>query len=141
MKRAEALAFRKQIEGVFEKASGGMTAEEKILAKNLCKKWEPGAHTVGEVYTTGDGQIWECIQAYNTEQHPGVTPGAVAWGTFHKPYHGTSPETALPWVAPTGAHDIYLQGEYIVWTDGTVQKCLQNTNFSPEEYGVAWEVV
>jgi hypothetical protein len=133
--------FRSQIERVFEKASGGMTTEEKIKARNLCKAWKPGEHIVGEIYTTEDGQIWECIQAYNTEHHPGVKPGETAWGTFHKPYHGTSPETALPWVSPTGAHDMYLAGEYMVWIDGSTQRCKQSTNFSPAEYAPAWEVV
>lgn len=27
----------------------------------------------------------------------------------------------------------------MIWTDGTVKKCVQNTNFSPEEYSQAWE--
>ena len=27
----------------------------------------------------------------------------------------------------------------MIWTDGTVKKCVQDTNFSPEEYPDAWE--
>ena len=27
----------------------------------------------------------------------------------------------------------------MIWTDGTVKKCIQDTNFSPEEYSQAWE--
>lgn len=27
----------------------------------------------------------------------------------------------------------------MIWTDGTVKKCLRDTNFSPEEYPQAWE--
>ena len=27
----------------------------------------------------------------------------------------------------------------MIWTDGTVKKCAQDTNFSPEEYPKAWE--
>lgn len=27
----------------------------------------------------------------------------------------------------------------MIWTDGTVKKCIQDTNFSPEEYQQAWE--
>lgn len=27
----------------------------------------------------------------------------------------------------------------MIWTDGTVKKCLRNTNFSPEEYLADWE--
>lgn len=27
----------------------------------------------------------------------------------------------------------------MIWTDGTVKKCIQDTNFSPEEYPADWE--
>jgi hypothetical protein len=139
MKRAEAIAFRKQIETVFELATPTMSKEEKLQARGLCKAWKAGMHKVGEVYVTLDGQMWECIQGYDNSMHPGVVPGAVAWGTFHKPYHGTTPETAMPWVAPTGAHDIYKKGEYMIWADGALKRCIQDTNFSPAEYDRAWE--
>ena len=29
----------------------------------------------------------------------------------------------------------------MIWTDVTVKKCMQDTNFSPEEYPHAWEKV
>lgn len=59
--------------------------------------------------------------------------------TFWKPWHSRKKEYALPWEAPTGAHDMYKAGEYMIWTDGAVKKCIQDTNFSPEEYAQAWE--
>lgn len=31
-------------------------------------------------------------------------------------------------------------GEYMVWTDGTIKKCLRDTVYSPEEYAADWEV-
>ena len=46
-----------------------------------------------------------------------------------KPWHSRKPEYALPWEQPTGAHDMYKAGEYMIWTDGTVKKCIQDTNF------------
>ena len=27
----------------------------------------------------------------------------------------------------------------MIWTDGTVKKCIQDTNYSPAEYAQAWE--
>ena len=40
----------------------------------------------------------------------------------------------------TGSHDMYRTGEYMIWTDGTIQRCKQDTNYSPEEYPQAWEI-
>ena len=138
MKKQQAIALRSQMESVFEKATPAMTADEIIGNRTLCKSWEKGKHTAGEVYSTGE-QIWECIQGYDNAVYPDIVPSNVAWGTFHKPYHGTTRETALPYVAPTGAHDMYLAGEYMIWTDGAVKLCKQNTAYSPDEYAAAWD--
>lgn len=138
MRVQEAKALRAQMETTFAKAAPVMTADEVIENRALCKAWEAGKHTAGEVYSTGE-QIWQCIQNYDNAVYPDIVPGNAAWGTFHKPYHGTTPETALPWVQPTGAHDMYLTGEYMIWTDGTIQKCLMDTVYTPEEYAAAWE--
>lgn len=27
----------------------------------------------------------------------------------------------------------------MIWTDGTVKKCLRDTNYSPDEYPADWE--
>lgn len=138
MKLKEAYALRAQMEATFAKAAPSMTVDEIIQNRVLCKAWAQGSHLVGEVYRAA-GQVWKCIQAYNNAIYPDIVPGNVAWGTFHTPYHGTTKETALPWVAPTGAHDMYFTGEYMVYTDGITYKALLDTNFSPEEYPSAWE--
>lgn len=134
----EATELRHQMETVFEKAAPAMTADEVITNRVMCKVWQPGKHTAGEVYSTGD-TIWQCIQDYDNTVYPDIIPGNPAWNTFHKPYHGTTVETAMPWVAPTGAHDIYKAGEFMVWIDGTVQKCIADTSYSPADYAPAWE--
>lgn len=48
---------------------------------------------------------------------------------------------ALPWIAPTGAQDMYKSGEYMVYTDREVYKCLQDTAYSPTDYAQAWQAV
>lgn len=138
MTMKEARAMRASMERTFAKAAPSMTADEVIQNRVLCKAWKAGSHLVGEVYTAAR-QVWKCIQAYNNAIYPDIVPGNAAWGTFHTPYHGTTKETALPWVAPTGAHDIYHAGEWMIWKDGTLQECVQDTNFSPEEYAAAWK--
>lgn len=139
MRLHEAKTLRSQMETTFAKAAPVMTADEVIQNRILCKVWTAGKHTAGEVYSTLD-QIWQCIQDYDNAVYPDIIPGGSAWATFHKPYHGTTPETALPWVAPTGAHDMYLTGELMVWTDGLIYKCLSDTAYNPVDYAPAWEV-
>lgn len=113
--------------------------DKRIRASGLYDDWSPGSHTVGEIFNA-DGQTWECFQAYDNAVYPDIAPGNSAWFTFNRPLHGKSKETARPWVAPMGAHDIYHSGEYMIWTDGTVYLCKQDTNFSPTDYAAAWEI-
>lgn len=41
--------------------------------------------------------------------------------------------------APAGAHDMYKVGEYMIYTDKNIYKCIQDTNFSPSDYPQAWK--
>lgn len=95
------------------------------------------------IYSAGDvrlhpktGYPRECMTAYDGSVQQDWT---IDTPTLWKPWHSRKKEYALPWEAPTGAHDMYKAGEYMIWTDGTVKKCIQNTNFSPEDYAQAWE--
>ena len=94
-------------------------------------------HEVGEVATHPEtGYPKECILAYDgTVQQDWTIDTPTCW----KPWHSRKKEYALPWEAPTGAHDIYKSGEYMIWTDGSIKKCVQDTNFNPVEYPQAWE--
>ncbi len=115
--------------------------DKRIRASGLYDDWSPGSHTVGEIFNA-DGQTWECFQAYDNAVYPDIAPGNSAWFTFNRPLHGKSKETARPWVAPMGAHDIYRFGEYMIWTDGTIQRCkaANGTNFPPDQYPDGWEI-
>ena len=94
-------------------------------------------HEVGEVATHPEtGYPKECILAYDgTVQQDWTIDTPTCW----KPWHSRKLEYALPWEQPTGAHDMYKAGEYMIWTDGSIKKCVQDTNFSPIEYPQAWE--
>lgn len=96
-------------------------------------------HDVGEVATHQEtGYPYECMTAYDgAVQQDWTIDNRTLW----KPWHSRKAEYALPWEQPTGAHDMYKTGEYMIWTDGTVKKCIQDTNFSPTEYPQAWENV
>lgn len=115
------------------------TDDKRLRASGLYPDWAPGDHQQGEYYNAM-GQTWECFQAYNNAEYPDIRPGETAWYTFNRPLHGTTSETARPFVPVQGSHDMYHAGEYITW-DGGIRRCIQDTNFSPEEYPAAWEIV
>ena len=115
------------------------TDDKRLLASGLYADWAPGSYHQGDIYNA-DGQTWECIQDYDSAVYPDIRPGEAAWYTFHRPMHGSTPETARPFVPVQGAHDIYRTGECMIW-QGKLYRCLSDTNFSPEEYAPAWEQV
>ena len=117
-----------------------LTADETITVAALYPDWTEGTYEVGNI-RLALGQPWKCRQAHDTETYPDITPDGSAWRTFWVPFHGTTPETALSGVEPTMAEDMYKSGEYMVWTDGQTYKCVSDTNFSPEDYPEAWEVI
>lgn len=138
--RADILEQAQVIRAATVRALGHVTADDdRLEVAVLYASWGAGDHKAGEVYTA-NGQVWECIQDYDNAVYPDVTPDGAAWGTFHRPLHATKPELARPWVAPTGAHDIYKAGEYMT-QEGVLYKCLEDTAFSPAQYAAAWEVV
>lgn len=110
-----------------------------IVCMALFDTWEPGNYSVGDVRTDPKtGYPYECILSHDSISNPDWT---INERTLWKAWHSREAEYALPWVQPTGAHDVYKAGEYMIWTDKKVKKCLQDTNFSPEEYPAAWEEV
>lgn len=113
------------------------TDAERITCGALYPAWTKGSHTVGEIYIAAD-ELWECYQAYDNAVYPDIVPGNAAWYTFNRPLHGNSRETARVFVQPTGAHDMYHAGEYMIY-EGKMYLCLQDTAYSPAEYAAAWE--
>ena len=116
------------------------TDDQRLRASGLFADWAAGSYQVGDIRNAKD-QTWECFQAHDNATYPDINPDNAAWYTFWRPLHGKSPETARPFTPVQGAHDMYRAGEYMIYTDGLTYKCLSDTNFSPEEYGQAWEVV
>ena len=113
------------------------TDDKRIRASGLYEDWTAGAYAVGDI-RNAEGQTWECFQAHDNAVYPDIKPGAAAWFTFWRPLHGKSRETARPFVAVQGAHDMYRAGEWMIWTDGDYYECLSDTNFSPTDNPSAW---
>lgn len=109
-----------------------------IACRGLIPVYEQNRqYEVGDVRLHPEtGYPRECMTAYDGSVQLDWT---IDTTSLWKPWHSRKKEYALPWEAPTGAHDMYKVGEYMIWTDGTVKKCVQDTNFSPDEYAQAWE--
>ena len=116
------------------------TDDEKLGVSGLYANWTAGSYTVGDI-RNANGQTWECFQAHDNATYPDINPDNAAWYTFWRPLHGKTPETARTFVPVQGAHDMYRAGEYMVWTDGAIYRCVQDANFSPADYAAAWEMV
>ena len=113
--------------------------EDKTLAiacMAFFEPWKPGAYAVGDIRTDpATGYPRECFLAHDSTVNPDWT---IQTASLWKPYHIRKKEYALTWEQPTGAHDIYKAGEYMIWTDYNIYRCLADTGFSPTEQPDAW---
>lgn len=103
---------------------------------DLIRPWMPGTYAIGDVRMYG-GIPYRCVQAHDSAANPGWNPAETP--SLWMQYHGTTPETARPWIAPAGSHDMYRVGEYMIYTDGVMYKCIADTAYAPDVYAAAWE--
>ena len=132
--RAELLAMRAALDGLVGKIAEN--TEEVNAYTAAVREWKEGAYVVGDVRMY-HGAPYKCVQAHDSTANPTWTPEATP--ALWMQYHGTTPESARPWIAPTGAHDIYKAGEYMIWTDGRLKKAKMDTAYSPVDFAQAWE--
>lgn len=121
--------------------TAALTGDQTIAAAALYDRWAPGAYRAGDIRLAeyeGSVQPWRCRQDHDTAVCPEIRPGGKDWRTFWIPYHGTTPETAQDWVAPTMAEDRYKAGEYMR-KDGRLCSCRRDTSYGPEDDPDAWE--
>lgn len=134
--RKQFFAYRDSLDSLINKiVDSPVEINVNMVAIRL---WKPDKYAVDDVRMY-EGIPYKCIQAHDSNQNSTWTPDTTP--ALWMQYHGTSVDTARPWIAPTGSHDIYKVGEYMIWTDGLIYKCIINTNFSPTEYAQAWEIV
>ena len=132
---AEKQKVKDAAKDVIQQISGDNTAINTALP--LIEEWVQGAYKEGDIRAF-NGAAYKCVQEHDSTEHP-------EWdctvATMWVQYHGTTVETARNWAAPTGPHDTYKAGEYMVYTDGLTYKCLAETMYSPEDAGTSWELV
>lgn len=133
--KARLRAMRAAMDSGVTFAAAQGAAQINALA-DLVRPWHAGAYAVGDVRTE-DGVPYKCVQAHDSAANPDWKPSATP--ALWMQYHGTSRETARAYVAPTGAHDMYLAGEWMIYTDGLLYECLADTAYSPTDYAAAWK--
>lgn len=116
----------------------GRTDDVLVEMLDYIPEWTEGVYVVGDVRKDASGYPKICVQAHNSITNPSHD---ITVASLWAPYHAKSREHALPFVAVTGAHDMYKSGEYMVYTDREVYKCLQDTAYSPTDYAQAWQAV
>lgn len=140
--RAVGMMLARQARSIAEETN--TSSNEVIDLAPLLTEWTAGSVEIPVTYNqndvrTYDGQPWKCAQTHIHRGEPGWEPGVAP--SLWSPYHATDAAHALPWAQPTGAHDMYLSGEYMLFTDGKIYQCKSDTVYSPEEYAQAWSIV
>ena len=136
MGKADALALRQKC------VAGEITDTEVINQEQAIPAWSADKdYTKSAVGTPviHEGQVYGLIQPHNAAHYPGTNPATLQ--ALWRVKHTTDPAKAKPWVKPTSTSDMYLVGECMVWTDGTVKRATRDTIYSPDEYSADWEEV
>lgn len=112
--------------------------DDVIADAALLQPWVPGNYTTGDVRVQ-DGYPYKCCQAHDSSNNPDWDP--VTQRALWVPYHAKTAKWALPYVAPSGAHDAYQTGEYMIWSDGQIYRCnTDNTVWGPDTLPDVWDV-
>lgn len=129
------------VKSLFKENFNNLTHNDIIKDSGLFGQWTPGKYEVDDIVNYA-GQTYKCFQAHDNSIYPDINPkNPNTFFTFWTPLHGTTPETARPYVlSPNGAVGIYKVGEYC-WYNDSLYKCVQDTVYSPEEYSQGWELV
>lgn len=120
-----------------------LTADQTIQVSALYPEWTLGSYKVGDIRLAtyqGTRQPWKCRQEHDTTTYPDITPDGSAWRTFWIPFHGTTPETAQNWIAPSGAHDAYNAGDIVNYNVTLYQSTINGNVWSPDVYPAGWTV-
>lgn len=134
MTRREAMEIRAALDGFVSGIAGEPAQINGHMA--AIRPWKPAAYGIGDV-RMHRGIPYKCVQTHDSGENPSWTPEATP--ALWMQYHGTTAETARAWISPTGAQDIYRAGEYMIWTDGRMMKCIADTAYDPDAYPQAWE--
>jgi len=104
--------------------------------KVLFKEWVAGEAVKIDDWRRYGDNLYKCLQAHTTQSDwtPDITPAL--WVVRSAP--GVVPD----WKQPTGAHDVYMLGDRMRYTDGLIYESLiDNNSWSPTDYPQGWKVI
>ena len=104
----------------------------------LLVQWKPNHYNVGDIAVYNNCP-YKCIMEHDSTNNEQWNPvdAASLWAN----YHGTDVKHALPYTQPTGAHDAYMQDEYMVWNEYIYKSVINNNIYNPEQYPSGWEFI
>ena len=140
--RLELAAMRRAADGCIARAVAtageGKTPGEINDLTLAIREWKPGTYQRYDVrIDPADGIPYWALHnhdsAFAPDQRPSATP------TMWAHYHGTSPETARPFVSE--GHNMYYMGHYCTEGGGVYRCTVGNTIYAPSVLPGAWERV
>lgn len=101
-------------------------------------------HIEGKITDTERDELYALARATPQAQYDFKGEIDRLWVAIKELQRGntTNETTATEWKQPTGAHDAYMKGDTMIYTDGKTYKSLIDNNvWSPDVYPNGWEIV
>lgn len=102
-------------------------------------------HIEGKISDTERDELYALARANPEAQYDYKSEIDRLWVAIRELQKGnttTEGTTASEWRQPTGAHDAYMKGDIMIYTDGKIYKSLIDNNvWSPDVYPDGWELV
>ena len=103
-------------------------------------------HVEGKLTDAEKDELYSLARKEPQAQYDFKTEIEKLWVAVRALQNGNVPEeetdTVKEWVQPTGAHDAYMAGDIVKYTDGKTYKSLIDNNvWSPDTYPAGWEVI
>lgn len=142
-KEEEVAGLEQEVTTVATTLLRGATRERALPLKQYIPEWAPGPFQEGDIRQEA-GRVYQLVEgkAHDATGNPSWNPASQPSLWFL--WHGFSKETALPFVPVTGAHDMYKDGEWMIFpADASARtqyyyEALEDTAYSPKDYARAW---
>ncbi len=114
--------------------------EKQLELVHLFPEWKPSVSLEVGKRVQYEGVLYEVIQAHTTQDD--WIPGVGTESLFKRLSPVDEADKAQLWVQPTGAHDAYMTGDRMIYTDDkTYESLIDNNVWSPVDYPTGWKEV